>query len=210
MLKSMAQMVSRRSRQAKFRQFMSMMQPNEETSVLDVGVTNSGYNSTERWSTENFFEAMYPWPQRITAVGLHDFSKFRSAFPTVTCVTGDGRSLPFPDKSFDIAFSNAVVEHVGELEDQQLFISELCRVARRIFVTTPSLLFPIEVHTLLPLVHWLPKQQRDSIFTRLGKAHACHVRLLSPREFQSLFPLPIRLLNNGMTLIAVNDQYPDR
>ena len=37
-------------------------------------------------------------------------------------------------------------------------ISETARVSEKgFFITTPNRWFPIEVHTTLPLVHWLPK-----------------------------------------------------
>jgi hypothetical protein len=53
--------------------------------------------------------------------------------------------------------SSAVLEHVGSSDNQLRFIRECCRVARRaVFLTTPNRWFPVEVHTVLPLVHWLP------------------------------------------------------
>jgi hypothetical protein len=54
--------------------------------------------------------------------------------------------------------SAAVIEHVGSFARQCDFLKECCRVARRaVFVTTPNRWFPVEFHTILPLVHWLPK-----------------------------------------------------
>ena len=50
--------------------------------------------------------------------------------------------------------ANAVLEHVGSSENQVFFISELCRVASRVFISVPNRLFPIEHHTALPLVHY--------------------------------------------------------
>ena len=64
--------------------------------------------------------------------------------------------MPFADGEFDIVFSNAVIEHVGGREQQRRFVEESLRVAQRAFVTTPNRWFPVEVHTRLPLVHWLP------------------------------------------------------
>ena len=65
-------------------------------------------------------------------------------------------SLPFEANCFDIATANAVPEHVGSFEKQVLFVGELCRVARRVFITVPNKFFPVEHHTALPLAHYQP------------------------------------------------------
>jgi hypothetical protein len=45
----------------------------------------------------------------------------------------------------------------------------LTRVARRaVFMTTPNRWFPMEVHTTLPFVHWLPVSWFRAILRRLG------------------------------------------
>ena len=185
--------MSLRSRERKLRLFHELLGPGPETTVVDVGVTDSGFGGT--YGTDNFLEAMYPWPERITAVGITGLERFGEAFPRVRRVTADGRDLPFADGEFDVGFSNAVVEHVGGLDDQRALVHELCRVARRVFVTTPNRWFPVEVHTLLPFVHWLPR--------RLHPTSLDEIRLLGPREFRSLFPVPVRVINTGLTLIAV-------
>ena len=114
-------------------------------------------------------------------------------------VRADGRELPFDDAAFDIGFSNAVVEHVaGGREGQRRFVHELCRVARRVFVTTPNRWFPLEVHTLLPLVHWLPARARERLIP-----YDAVLDPLGPKAFASLFPYEVRVLNRGMTLIAI-------
>jgi len=167
--------------------------------LVDVGVTDSGFGETVRASpSDNFFEALYPWPERITAVGVTELERFASAFPSVRTVHADGRELPFADGEFELGFSNAVVEHVGGREAQQQFVHELCRVATRVFVTTPNRWFPIEVHTLVPVVHWLPRPASRRLVRGLEG-----IELLGPREFASLFPFPVRVVNTGLTLIAI-------
>jgi SAM-dependent methyltransferase len=198
----LASSVSRRSRERKFRLFMEELRPQSETTVVDVGVTDGGAGAGA-YATDNFFEARYPWPDRVTAVGVTPLERFAAAFPEVRTVVADGRSLPFRDGEFDVGFSNAVVEHVGAREEQRAFVHELCRVAARVFVTTPNRWFPVEVHTLLPLVHWLPRGARDEAFAALGRPEACELELLGPREFRALFPYPVRLVRRGLTLVAI-------
>ena len=113
-----------------------------------------------RCGTLNFFEEHYPWPERITALGLHEGDRFRARYPDARYVQGDALQLPFDDGSFDVVFSNAVIEHVGGEDEQRRFVAEALRVGRRAFVTTPNRWFPVEVHTRLPLVHWLPDAAR--------------------------------------------------
>ena len=199
MLRRVASQVSLRSRETKLRLFLELLAPGPETTVVDVGVTDAPFGAG---SSDNFFEAMYPWPGRITAVGNTELDRFTAAFPGVQAVRADGRELPFADGAFDLGFSNAVVEHVaGGREGQRRFVHELCRVARRVFVTTPNRWFPLEVHTLLPLVHWLPEGARDRLIPFDDVLDP-----LGPKAFASLFPYDVRVLNRGMTLIAVGPE----
>src|SRR6266699_3093240 len=110
MLRRVASQVSLRSRERKLRLFFELLSPGPETTVVDVGVTDAPFGGG---SSDNFFEAMYPWPSRITAVGHTELDRFAAAFPQVLTVRADGRDLPFADGAFDLGFSNAVVEHVA-------------------------------------------------------------------------------------------------
>ena len=193
MLRKAASGFSRRSRERKLQLFFERLAPGPETSIVDVGVTDSGVAGA--YGTDNFLEASYPWPERITAVGVTALDSFAAAFPQVRTVVADGRSLPFADREFDVAFSNAVVEHVGRRDDQIRFVHELCRVAERVFVTTPNRWFPVEVHTLLPLAHWLPRAAQP--------ASLDDIDLLGPRAFRSLFPYDVDLVVRGATLTAI-------
>ena len=199
MLRRVASRVSMRSRERKLQLFLDLLQPGPETSVVDVGVTDAPFGAG---STDNFFEALYPWPERITGVGQTELDRFAAAFPQVRAVRADGRELPFGNAEFDLGFSNAVVEHVaGGREGQRQFVHELCRVARRVFVTTPNRHFPLEVHTLLPFVHWLPKGPRERLLPFDDVLDP-----LSAKDLAALFPYRVRVINTGMTLIAIGPE----
>ncbi len=192
--------ISLQSRERKLRLFLDLFHPGSDTSVVDVGVTNAPFGEG---SSDNFFEALYPWPAQVTGVGHTELDRFEAAFPTVTAVRADGRELPFADGQFDLGFSNAVVEHVaGGRDGQRQFVNELCRVARRVFVTTPNRWFPVDPHSLLPFVHWLPDGSRRR---RLLAARGFDDVLdpLGPGELAALFPYPVRIVRRGMTLVAV-------
>jgi SAM-dependent methyltransferase len=199
MLRRVASRVSMRSRERKLQLFLDLLQPGPETTVVDVGVTDAPFGAG---STDNFFEALYPWPERITGVGHTELERFAAAFPQVRAVRADGRDLPFRNAEFDVGFSNAVVEHVaGGRDGQRQFVHELCRVSRRVFVTTPNRRFPIEVHTLLPFVHWLPKGPRDRLLPFDDVLDP-----LAAKDLAALFPYRVRVINTGMTLIAVGPE----
>jgi SAM-dependent methyltransferase len=201
----LADAISQRSRNRKLRLFLDELQPTAETSVLDVGADELAFGEGERCRTLNFFEEHYPWPARITALGLQDGEAFRARYPSIRYVQGDACALPFGDGEFDVVFSNAVIEHVGGRERQRRFVSEALRVGRAVFVTTPNRRFPIEVHTRLPLVHWLPDSLSHRVYRAAGKDFATDVRLLTRRGFRELFPGRVRIVNLGLTLVAIVD-----
>ncbi len=149
--------------------------------MLDVGVT-----SDQSYNHSNYLEAWYPYKSQITAVGTDDAVFLESLYPGLKFIKADGRKLPLESASYDVVHSSAVLEHVGNEEKQIQFLSEMWRVARKsIFITTPNRWFPIEFHTVLPLVHWLPPQIYRNILLRMGKdffADESNLNLLSPRS----------------------------
>lgn len=198
--------VSLRSRRKKLRLFLDAMGPTALSTVLDVGVDEVGFGAAGGQSgcgTHNYFEEHYPWQERITALGLHDGTGFRARYPEIRYLQGDACALPFPDAAFDIVHSNAVIEHVGDIARQRQFVAEALRVGRRVFVTTPNRWFPIEVHTRLPFVHWLPEGAAGSAYDLVGKSWARENHLLSSADLRELFPVPVRIVNLGMTLVAI-------
>jgi SAM-dependent methyltransferase len=198
--------ISLRSRRRKLRLFLEEMTPTPETTVLDVGVDEVGFGAHgghAGCTTHNFFEELYPWPAKVTALGRHDGAGFRARYPHIAYVQGDACALPFPDLAFDLVFSNAVIEHVGGRERQQAFVREALRVGSRVFITTPNRWFPIEVHTRLPFVHWLPEGLAHRAYRLTGKGWAVENHLLGPAELRALFPKDIvRVRNLGLTLVA--------
>jgi hypothetical protein len=137
------------ARDRMYADFMRLMSPTPDTRILDVGVSDvvgAGANMLER---------LYPHPDRITAAGLGAGDDFRSAFPATPYVRIEpSEQLPFQDNEFDISCANAVLEHVGSAQNQRVFIQELARVAKRVFLTVPHRYFPVEHHTAIPLLHF--------------------------------------------------------
>jgi SAM-dependent methyltransferase len=201
----LADAVSLRSRKRKLRLFLDELHPTSETTVLDVGADELAFGEGDGCATLNFFEELYPWPERITALGVQDGTAFRARYPRIEYVQGDACALPFDDGAFDIVFSNAVIEHVGGRERQRKLVWEALRVGRSVFLTTPNRLFPVEVHTRLPLLHWLPARLSHRLYDAIGKGFAKDVHLLTPRSFRSLFPGHVRIVNLGLTLVAIVD-----
>jgi hypothetical protein len=202
-LGGMAARASLWNRRRKLALFLETMRPGPETRVVDVGVGDTGFGTEPGVaSSHNFFEALYPWPEQITAVSDVPLPNFAREFPMVRCVTASGKELPFEDDSFDLAFSNAVVEHVGEREEQRRFVAELCRVAPQVFLSTPNRWFPVETHTLLPFIHWLPRRAADRAFDALGRDNWKRVDLLTKGELLDLFPPSVaaRVVESRITI----------
>jgi SAM-dependent methyltransferase len=206
MLTGLAARASLWNRKRKLALFLDELRPGPETTIVDVGVGDTGFDTEPGVAlSHNFFEAMYPWPEQITAVSDVPLPNFAQEFPQIAPVTASGTNLPFEDDSFDIAFSNAVLEHVGGPEEQRRFVHELCRVAPKVFVSTPNRRFPVEVHTLVPFVHWLPRRARDRAFAALRRDAWKGVELLNRRELLELFPpgAQARVVESRITISVV-------
>lgn len=150
-VESVAARVSRFNRMRKYMYFLDRFHPTASDRILDVGFTN---HEGKHDDMINYIEKHYLYPEQITALGVDGKDVFEKRYPEVRAVLYDGRIFPFADQSFDIGWSNAVIEHVGDRSRQVLFVRELLRTCRRVYFTTPNRYFPIELHTKLPFLHW--------------------------------------------------------
>lgn len=185
----LARRLSAHARQATYSGFRRSVQPSPATRILDIGV------SDEEGPETNMLEQLHPWGSAITAVGLGAGDEFMRRYPESAYVQiqPDAR-LPFPDKTFDVVWSNAVLEHVGGLDQRSSFIKEAARIANRLYFIVPNRWFPIEHHTAIPLLHWNAGLFR-SILRNTSKSHWSDSRnmdLLSKGSLTLEWPLPQR------------------
>ena len=188
-----------RARKKIFRLFMEYVRPGAEDAILDAGVAPVKGIAGVKTVTNNFFEYLYPHTERITAASIEDAGGLEKTFPGLRFVKTEPYQTPFADRQYDAVFCNAVVEHTGSRAQQRAFIQEYCRVGKKFFFTTPNRWFPIEPHSALPLIHWLPARYFRKILSVLGKealAEEGILNLLTEKEFRALFPenVSIRVL----------------
>jgi len=134
-------------------------------------------------------------------ITLLNLTKDDVMLPNVASIIGDARELKYDDHSFDVVFSNSVIEHVGSHADQRKMAKEVRRVGQRYFIQTPNRYFPLEPHFLFPLFQFLPVIVRVRLLQNFnlgwiqrtpGAAEAREIvesiRLLGKDEFLKLFP----------------------
>jgi SAM-dependent methyltransferase len=138
-----AERFARRARERRAGLFRRLMNPKPGERIVDVGCGELGL-------------ATHVTGNEITGVDLVERPGYAGA--NRSFVRADARELPFADGEFDIAYSNSLIEHVGGPLERERVAAELRRVGRRYFVQTPNRWFPIEPHSLLPLVHLLPRR----------------------------------------------------
>jgi Methyltransferase domain len=172
-------------RRKRMDEFQRMFALNDRMSIIDIGGT------TFNWQ-------FIPQRPRIEIVNLNIAERTQGNFHFRS---GDARRLDYPDKAFDIAYSNSVIEHLETFENQKLMASEVRRVARAYYVQTPNRHFFMEPHYITPFIHYLPPERRARALrnfsvwgwiTRPDRARcersAREIRLITREEMTELFP----------------------
>ncbi|MEM3738646.1 MAG: class I SAM-dependent methyltransferase, partial [Thermoplasmata archaeon] len=131
----------RRKRFAFFKDLLSRLP--KPIKVLDVGGTETF------WERIGFIDGV-----NLTVLNMVPPEKTN---PKLNWVIGDARDMQeFKDNEFDVVFSNSVIEHVGDFNDQKRMAQEIQRVGKRYFVQTPNFYFPFEPHFMFPFFQFFP------------------------------------------------------
>jgi SAM-dependent methyltransferase len=157
--------------------------------VLDLGGTDDFWKNSSILTQPNV---------EITLLNLHLESTNHSNIKTVV---GDATQMPqFEEGIFDLVFSNSVIEHLYNFENQQKMASEIMRVGKYFFIQTPNRYFPIEAHYALPFAQFLPKSFTFFLLTKTklsrlkswkpedARQYLDEITLLNEKEMRELFP----------------------
>ena len=184
--------------------FVERMRPLPGASVLDLGGQDGEFMQR--------VAALVDVKVTIADIGETALAKARErGFRTVSLE--EGEPLPFSDAQFDMVFCNSVIEHVHASEGGLRRVNgsetangwprasrasacspeEVRRVGRSYFLQTPHRDFPIEAHTWLPFVGWMPHDATVRVVRlsdRYWVKHCGYVdwNLLNERDLRALFP----------------------
>ena len=219
---------ARARRAATFRQSFSLT---SATRILDLGSETGANIHAVLQGTE-----VRPENVHIADIDPDAVDLGRQRYGFVPVAIDETGRLPFPDGYFDIVYCSSVIEHVTvpkarvwELrsgaqfrrearERQRVFAAEVRRLGRQYFVQTPYRHFPIESHSWLPFVAWLP---RWALVPLLGLTNRFWVKQTSPdwylldrAEMASLFGdariVSERFLMMTKSLMAVRTSSQER
>lgn len=203
--------LANRLRTQRFRRFEALVADMPKPlRILDIGGTNQ-YWERRGWADRE--------DAQITILNLAAEERRHN---NIQPVTGDAMNLrQFSEKSFDVVFSNSVIEHLFTRANQSRMALEVQRVGKAFWVQTPNFWFPIEPHFHVPGWQWMSVGLRVAMLRRwtCGWVGPCpdpvkarelveEVRLMTAKELREIFPgatlVPERLcgLVKSWTVVA--------
>ncbi len=170
-------------RTERMRQFLALVKPPKKAKIIDLG----GLPTMWQWFDHDFDVTLVNLPGMYTTIGK---------FGNLTFVEGDATDLSniFANQSFDVVFSNSVIEHVGDEEKQAAFANEALRLGRGYWVQTPSNHWPLEPHSGVFFYWQLPQSVREHLHRSWEKELPLWTdmvrgtRVLSKDRMTELFP----------------------
>lgn len=146
---------SARQRERRMRLLSETVELRDGLSVLDLG------GQPHIWASI---------PQRldITIVNLDGIADTdHGTHHNIRYLVGDACALEgVDDRSYDLVFSNSVIEHVGDADKRKAFAAEVLKRGLPYWVQTPSIFFPIEPHCGMPLWWLYPKALKRKMIER--------------------------------------------
>lgn len=180
-------------RRRRMRLFFDIFKISKPFKILDVGGTPSLW---EWYATENSIMHMSNTILNLRFYGVSSNRGLKYKY-----IIGNALYLPFKDKSFDIVFSNSLIDHLYTFGNQKIFASEAMRVGKGYFIQTWNKKFPYEPHYLTPFIHFASKtfQKRAirylTVYGIIAKPSQEHINDLVDQiipstrsEIRALFP----------------------
>ena len=158
---------------------------NKINDVLDIGTTSDEQNISSNLivkSLNNVSEFHSISDQKITSTF---FKKILQK-----SITDHFSEEELKKFKTDLVVSSATIEHVGNYNNQKMMLSNMVKLSNNIIIiTTPNRFHPVDFHTKIPLIHWLPKNIHRKILKFLNLSFYSreeNLNLLSKSDFIQL------------------------
>ncbi|MDB2363334.1 hypothetical protein N9V70_02705, partial [Candidatus Pelagibacter bacterium] len=158
---------------------------NKINTVLDIGTTSDDQNISSNLivkSLNNISEFCSISDQKITS------SFFKKMLQK--SITDNFSEEEIERFKSDLVLSSATIEHVGNYNNQKMMLANMVRLSKKIIIiTTPNRFHPVDFHTKIPIIHWLPKSIHRKILKFLNLSFYSreeNLNLLSKSDFIQL------------------------
>lgn len=193
------------ARSKRARVFLDSFVLDAQTRVLDIGSEDGSNIARVLGGTH-----VQPRNVYIADISSEMVNKGHAQYGFVPVTIPETGRLPFDDGFFDIVYCSSVIEHVtvpkekmwavrsgrefhrAADDSQRHFANEIRRLGKHYFVQTPNKWFPIESHTWLPFIGYLPRAWQLPILRVSNRVWVKRTnpdwRLLTATDMRSLFP----------------------
>ena len=153
--------------------------------ALDIGTTVDKENESSNFIIKNLENINY-----FKSISDQEISSSFFKKKLKKSITEDFSNEEVKEFASDLVISNATIEHVGNSFQQRKMINNIINLSKKLFIiSTPNRFHPIDFHTKIPLIHWLPKSIHRKILNFLGMSFYGkeeNLNLLGKKEIENL------------------------
>lgn len=204
-IEALVQTARQQAREKRAHLFREMFEIRPITRILDIGSEDGSAIAEVLRGTHAQPKNVY-----IADIDAARVEEGRARFGFMPVVIPESGRLPFEDGFFDVVYCSSVIEHATVPKEevwsvrsstefrrrarsnQRQLADEIRRIGKAYYVQTPDKWFPIESHTWLPFIGYVPRTLQMRVITVSNRYWVKRTSpdwyLLTVREMRALFP----------------------
>ena len=137
---------------------------NNINDILDIGTTSDTENKSSNFIIKNLKNVKNFYSISDQLITLPFFKK-----KLQKSIIENFSEYEIENFKSDLVVSNATIEHVGNYNNQKTMVSNMIKLSKKmVIISTPYRYHPLEFHTKIPFIHWLPKKIHRMILKKFN------------------------------------------
>ena len=137
---------------------------NNISDILDIGTTSDTENISSNFIIKNLKNVKNFYSISDQSITFPFFKK-----KLQKSIIENFSEYEIENFKSDLVVSNATIEHVGNYNNQKTMVSNMIKLSKKmVIISTPYRYHPLEFHTKIPFIHWLPKKIHRMILKKFN------------------------------------------